>query len=434
MSDDLAPDGHGPLPNCLYTYTARPAPPTPPLTENRKVDVAVVGGGLTGLSTALHLAEQGVDVAVLEAHQPGWGASGRNGGQVNPGLKHDPDQIERDFGPDLGRRMVTFSGNAPNVVFDLIRRYQIECEARQSGTLRAAYAPRAAEEVRRTAEQHLKRNLPVELMEHDAVRAQTGTDRYRCAFLDRRGGALNPLSYVRGLVQAAQNAGAQVYGGTRALGATRRGTVWEIDTGRATLTAERLVIGTNGYTNGFWPQLSRTVVPVYSAILATEPLPRELAREIMPGGSVLYENGAITVYYRLDAQGRLLMGGRSPMREVGMADMKRLQAYTIRLFPDLAGVRWTHCWNGQIAITTDHYPHLHQPDEKVMICLGYNGRGVAMSTAMGGEIARWATGTPVAQLDMPVTALKPIPFHRFWKLGVGVRILHGRARDFLRLS
>ena len=140
-----------PLPPSLYADTARPAPETPPLDGDRSVSVAIVGGGFTGLSAALHLAEQGVDVAVLEAHEPGWGASGRNGGQVNPGLKHDPDQVVADFGPDLGGRMVALSGNAPNVVFDLIQRHQIACEALQSGSLRVAIGDRALREVRRSA-------------------------------------------------------------------------------------------------------------------------------------------------------------------------------------------------------------------------------------------------------------------------------------------
>src|SRR5215203_3440640 len=113
-----------PLPASLYTDTALAAPPTPPIDVDRRVSVAIVGAGFTGLSAALHLAEMGVDVCVLEANEPGWGASGRNGGQVNPGLKHDPDRVEADFGPDLGRRMVTLSGDAPNVVFRLIEQHQ----------------------------------------------------------------------------------------------------------------------------------------------------------------------------------------------------------------------------------------------------------------------------------------------------------------------
>src|SRR5271170_3676531 len=125
-----------PLPRSIYAETARPAPETPKLDGDRSVSVAIVGAGFTGLSAALHLAERGVDVAVLEAHEPGWGASGRNGGQVNPGLKHDPDAVERDFGVELGSRMNALAGGAPAFVFDLIERHAIQCDARRNGTLR----------------------------------------------------------------------------------------------------------------------------------------------------------------------------------------------------------------------------------------------------------------------------------------------------------
>ena len=151
----------------------------------------------------------------------------------------------------------------------------------------------------------------------------------------------------------------------------------------------------------------------------------------MPNRPVLYENGSVTVYYRLDAQNRLLMGGRSPMRAIQMHDLSWLQRYTTRLFPALADVGWTHCWNGNLAMTSDHYPHLHLPADNVAICLGYNGRGVAMSTVMGSELARWATGASAAELNMPVTTLREIPFHAFWKLGANLRIAYGRLRDSL---
>src|SRR5580698_3908297 len=182
------------LPPSLYADTARAAPATPPLQGDRRTAVAIVGGRFTGLSTALHLAENGVDVAVLEANQPGWGASGRNGGQVNPGLKHDPDQVEADFGPDLGRRMVALSGNAPKIVFDLIERHQITCSALRSGTLRSAITAKGAREVRASTEQWVRRGAPVAVLERDGVGQATGTAaRYQAAMLDRRGGQLNPL-------------------------------------------------------------------------------------------------------------------------------------------------------------------------------------------------------------------------------------------------
>src|ERR1700756_5714254 len=140
-----------PLPPSLYADTAVEATPTPPLTADTSVPVAIVGGGFTGLSTALHLAEQGVRATVLEAQEPGWGASGNNGGHTNPGLKHDPDKIEADFGLELGRRMIAFAYGTTNFTLDLIRRHQIPCEARQNGTLRAAYNEAAAAGIGATA-------------------------------------------------------------------------------------------------------------------------------------------------------------------------------------------------------------------------------------------------------------------------------------------
>jgi glycine/D-amino acid oxidase-like deaminating enzyme len=423
-----------PLPHSLYAETARPAIATPPLDGSRRVSVAVIGGGFTGLSAALHLAQAGTEVTLIEAHEPGWGASGRNGGQVNPGLKHDPDEVERDFGPDLGARMNRLSGDAPNLVFDLIRSHQIQCEARQGGTLRAAFADKQAEMLRATVRQWMRRDAPVELLERAAIRDATATDRYVSAMLDRRGGTLNPLGYSRGLAEAAQRAGARIHGNTPATRIERRASRWVVETPEGALDAEHLVIATNAYTDDLWPGLRRSVVPVFSGIVATEQMPRRLAARLLAEGASLYEVGQITVYYRIDVEGRMLMGGRSPMRDINTVDpLRYLVRYTERLWPDLKGMRWTHGWSGQLAVTTDHYPHLHEPADNVLICLGYNGRGVAMATAMGREIARRVLGTQVTDLDMPVTALRTIPLHTLWRSAAAARIVYGRFRDALGL-
>lgn len=428
------PPARKPLPPSLYAETARAAVATPPLEGDARVSVAVVGGGFTGLSAALHLAEGGASVALLEAHEPGWGASGRNGGQVNPGLKHDPDQIEADFGPDLGARMVALSGNAPNVVFDLIRRHQITCEARQSGTLRAAFAARSATAVRRTAEQCIQRGMPVSVLDDDAIGAASGTRRYLTAMLDRRGGKVNPLGYARGLAQAAIQAGAAVHGGTPVLRIARDGPAWTLATPAGTLRAEHVLLATNGYTDGIWPGLERSLIPLFSAIAATEPLPPAASAAIMPSGSVLYEAETVTVYYRQDDAGRLLMGGRSPSRDIaGPGALDYLIRYARRLWPQIEGVRWTHGWSGQLAITPDHYPHIHEPAPGVTVCLGYNGRGVAMATAMGAQLARRILGGAEAPFDMPVTTIRTIPFHGLWRSAVAARVAYARIQAMLGL-
>ncbi len=422
-----------PLPKSLYAATARPPIAAPPLEGERTASVVIVGGGFTGLSAALHLAQGGVDVVVLEAHEPGWGASGRNGGQVNPGLKHDPVGILRDFGPEMGERMIRLSGGAPQGVFDLVREHQIQCEAHQGGTIRAAYHEAGFADIRGGAEQQLRYGAPMELLDAEGMRRMTGSSRYVGGAIDRRGGNVNPLGYARGLADAAQRAGAAIHGGSPATKVAREGTGWRVTTPSGSVLTEHLVLCTNGYTDNLWPGLRRSVVPVFSAIAATEPLPEEMAREIMPTRSVLYEIASITVYYRLDAWNRMLMGGRSVLRETSDPEeysYRRLVRYTETLWPQLKGVKWEYFWNGQLAATPDHYPHLHEPAPGVIAALGYNGRGVAMATAMGRQIARRIL-TPAAALDMPVTDLKPIAFHGLWRSAVAARVTYGRIRDML---
>jgi len=420
------------MPN-LYADTAALAVATPPLDGTVRTDVIVVGAGFTGLSTALHLAERGVKVLVLEAETPGWGASGRNGGQVNPGLKHDPDRVEADFGADLGSRMNALAGAAPQLVFDLVARHGIACDARRNGTLRAAAHGRHAGLIRTTVEQLSRRGAPVEFWEGTVLAEATGTDRYVGAMFDRRGGDVNPLRYAQGLAQAAARHGASVCGHSRALKIEAAGTKWRVITRGGQAEAPQVVLATNGYTDDLWPGLKRTVVPVFGAIAATAPLPSALALKILPARSVLYESGAITVYYRLDAAERLIIGGRGPMREIeSPAAIPHILRYARRLWPGLSEVAWTHAWGGRLAMTRDAYPHLHQPARGVWASLGYNGRGVAMATTMGKVLAARIVD-PAAEIYMPISGLGQIPLHSLWPLAVRAAIARGRVSDALGL-
>ena len=200
------------------------------------------------------------------------------------------------------------------------------------------------------------------------------------------------------------------------------------------MRADKLVVATNGYTDDLWPKLRRTIVPVYSGIVATEPIPEEIARAVFPARSSLYELGRVTVYYRLDASNRVLMGGRCRQRDVTSPEQMRfLTRYTHRLWPQLRPFKFTHGWNGQLAVTLDHYPHIHEPAEGALICLGYNGRGVAMSTAMGPELARRVMGGKAAEINMPITDPKSIPFQGLWRSAVAAHITYGRIRDYLNV-
>lgn len=402
----------------------------PPLDGDTRADVVMIGAGLTGLSAALHLAEKGVRVVVMEAEQPGWGASGRNGGQVNPGLKPLPSQVEQDFGPEYGPALVETAWNAPNLVFNLIERHGIACGALRGGTLRAATAPAQLAPLRTLTEQCLQRGWPVQWLEPEAMRARSGTGIYCGGMLDARGGQLDPLAYTRGLAGAAVKAGAIIYSGTRVLSFAHQNGAWQVQTAQGSVRSEKLIFATNGYTDTAWNALRRSIVPVYSGIVASTPLPEAHVTRILARHEVLYELGQITTYYRVDAQRRLLMGGRSYSHSLqGASAFPYLIQRALTLWPELKGLSWSHGWNGQLGITLDHYPHWHEPEPGLLACVGYNGRGVAMATVMGQRIAQYVTeqGTPL----FPPTPIKPITGHFGWKTGVAGRILWGRLMDRL---
>ena len=419
-------------PGCLYPETAIPPVPVSPLSADLQVETAVVGGGYTGLSAALHLAERGQRVVLLEAREPGWGAAGRNGGQVNAGLKHEPDEVERTLGPVYGPRLVRLAGGAPDFLFELIARHRIDCETCRAGTLRAAYQPQHAAALRSSVEQWARRGVRLEFWDAAMVAAATGTGRYVAATFDARGGAVNPLSLARGLAAAALHRGAMIHSGTPARQLERDGTGWRVTTPGGVVRADHVVLATDGYSDDLWPGLRTSVVPIYSSIIATAPLPSPRCDAVLPDGRVVYEAGNITVYYRRNAEGRLLMGGRGRQRsDAARAQYEHLVRYARRLWPALATVEWTHWWNGQFALTPDFYPRFHVPAPNLYIGLGYSGRGVAFGAAMGAQLAAAAAGEPLETLALPVTPVPQLRFHRFWRVGVAAGVTYGRILDRL---
>jgi glycine/D-amino acid oxidase-like deaminating enzyme len=409
------------LPPSLWADTAPPAPPTPPLTESRKADVLIVGGGFTGLSAALHLAEAGVQACVLEAHEPGWGASGRNGGQVNPSLKHDPDELVRIHGPERAARLIDAVSASADLVFDLIARHDIDCQPVRNGWLQVAYAQKDVAGLHARAGQWAKRGVSTQQLDHAAVSARLGTKAFAGGWLDGRAGSIQPLAYTRGLVRAAQAAGAAVHGGTEVTALERRGTHWHASTSTgASVTAEQVLIATNGYTGALWPKLSSTVLAANSFIVATEPLKGAAADAILPGGETASTSQRLLLYFRKDAQGRLLMGGRGHFADpAGPADFAHLERSLELLFPQLGPLRYEYRWAGRIAVTRDFMPHVHTPAPGVTVALGYNGRGIALATSMGKHVAARLVDAG-ADFPYPVTPIQPIPLHglqRFYVAG-----------------
>jgi glycine/D-amino acid oxidase-like deaminating enzyme len=428
---DVAHERQPPLPRSPWTERAPAAPETPPLEGEAEADVAIVGGGFTGLSTALHLAGRGVSVALLEAMEPGYGASGRNGGQVIAGLKLTPDELRARFGAERGEAIAAFAGAAPDVIFELIERHRIECDAVRGGWLQGIHARAALPAAEDRLRQAEARGWPVELLDAKATARLTGSEGYAAGLLDRRGGTLNPLAYARGLARAALGAGARLHARTPALSLERRGGRWRITTPAGAVTAERVLLATNAYSGDLWPGLRRSVIPAFSYQVATAPMGGNLRRRIMPGGLGLSDTRRVLSYCRQDPDGRLLVGGRGRFRESqDRADYAPVIARLKRLFPEAGELAIDHFWGGKVALTLDHTPHIAEPAPGLAVAAGFNGRGVALTSAVGRAMADHLTGTPLGELPLPVRPMRPIPFHGLRIPAMAGAIWLKRAQDW----
>ena len=425
--------GEGVTPRSLWAATAEePAPATPPLDDEAKADVAIIGGGFTGLSAALHLAEAGTDTLVLEAEEPGFGASGRNGGQVIPGLKHDPDALIAMFGPEQGGRINEIAGGAAGFVFDLIQRHGIGCAPVRNGWIQGVHAASKLDLARRRVEQWSRCGAPVRFLDRGEIAELTGTEAYCGGWLDGRGGMIQPLSYARGLARAAIAAGARLHGRSPAVRLTREGPHWRIETPDGAVAADRVLICTNGYTDDLWPHLKRSIVPVNSFQVASRPLSDNLCATVLPGGQPVSDTRRLLLYFRLDPAGRLMMGGRgSPRGETRAERYRRLCRAARRLFPQLDEIDWEFFWSGKVALTADHLPHIHEPAPGVTAALGYSGRGVAMASRMGRLLSDHVLGAPPEALGLPITRIEPLPFWSLRQPALAALIGWYQLRDWL---
>jgi glycine/D-amino acid oxidase-like deaminating enzyme len=416
----------------LWSVTAPAGPACAALNTAWRAQAAVIGAGYTGLSAALHLALAGREVVVLEAADIGAGASGSNGGQVIPGVKHDPDTLEQMLGAEAGARAVATVAAGPDLVFELIARHGLRCDAVRTGWIQLAASEPALAPLAARVEQWRRRGAAVELLSRAEVLQLTGSGRYCGGLLDRRGGTVQPLSYVRGLAAALGRSGGRIFTGSPALKLTRSAGAWSIETPGGSLSAPLVILATNAYTGAVTDDLRRSVVAVPSFQVATAPIPATLRGAILPGGQAASDTRRLLRYFRLDASARLVMGSRGTFAAVPGARAVRHHYRAVHeIYPKLEGLAFEYHWGGLVAMTRDHLPHLHELAPGLLAGLGYNGRGVAMATMMGRLLALRALGTPAAELGFPVTPLRPIPFHALSGIGARATIQYLRLADAL---
>lgn len=354
------------------------------------VDVAIIGGGYTGLSAARTLAKQGAKVAVLEAHTVGWGASSRNGGMVLTGLKLDMRTVQRRYGSELAKRLFHYSLDSINTVEQIVKEENIDCGFARYGHLLTANKPKHFEALRNEVEFMEKEfNYHVQLLPKEQQHTEIGSDLYYGALLDECSGGLNPAQYVSGLAKAAQEAGAMLHARARVQTIERRANGFVLQTERGSVVAHSVLVATSGYTSRVTKRLQKKIIPIGSFIIATEKLPAELAQELIPRQRLIFDYKHYLNYFRL-WDNRLIFGGRAAFFPETSRTIERsaeiLRREMVQVYPQLKNVNVDYVWGGTLDFAFDMMTHVGEVDG-VYYSLGYAGHGVAMATHLGKTVA-----------------------------------------------
>ncbi|MFJ4115137.1 NAD(P)/FAD-dependent oxidoreductase [Pseudomonas psychrophila] len=394
---------------CLWEHVTPEQTLPTVLTNTIKVDVCVIGGGITGLSAALNLLEKGKSVAVLEAHLVGHGGSGRNVGLVNAGTWIKPDDVEAILGTKVGGRLNKVLGEAPAQVFATIKRLGIDCQARNDGTLHMAHNASGAADLQARHDQWKRRGADVELLTGSKCQEYCGTDQISAALLDRRAGTINPMGYTTGLAEAVRQLGGRLFQNSSVTHLEKEGTAWLVKTAGGAVVADKVVISTGAYTEGDWSELQKNYFRGYYYQVASKPLVGDEAGNVLKHGQGSWDTRLVLSSIRRDAEGRLLLGsmGRTDNKPAwfikGWAD--RIQTH---YFPKLGKVEWEMHWTGCIDFTPDHLMRLFEPAPGVVAVTGYNGRGNTTGTVVGKALAEYLINDQPDELPIPFSAMKPI--------------------------
>ncbi len=416
------------LHNSIWEHLTPQRQAAPALRQAHDTDVAVIGGGLTGLSAAYHLAKSGRKVALLEGETIGWGGSGRNNGQVIPTLAAmEPAAMQARYG-DHAEPFIHLVRDSAGELFDFIKAQDLDCDAEQNGWFQPAHssAHLKLSEARVNAWQ--KHGAPAELLDKPAGDALLGSSHWHGGMLNPSGGHINPLKLSHELARLCLEAGVQIFEHSPATFITRKGDGWQVTAPEGTLNADAVLLATNAYTSqNVEPRIERSVVPLTAYQLATAPLTEAQRAEIIPARQAISDTRGDLWYFRYTSDHRLVTGAALLMQ---IGAKPRLQALLKQrletAFPMLTPLSFTHVWNGFVGITADFTPRFHELGPNYFAFTGYNGRGLALTLPIGRAFANKINGQPCA---LPFEPPREIPLHGLVKRVARSRLILTRLQD-----
>ena len=422
------------LDDTLWRTITPPLPQLPPLAGAVTADVAVVGGGILGLSLALHLAEEGSSVVLLEAGEIGFGASGRNTGFVVPSFVGGigPGDVARRLGPDRAERLSRFVGGSAEVLYALVRRHAIDCAPEQTGWLQPAHTDETLRLVEERVRQWSTLGQPVALLDRSEAQRLTGSPIYRGGLIDRSGGQINPLAYVRGLARAAVAAGARIHPRSPAISYERSEGNWQIRSANGVVRAAKAVFATNALVGDLAPDVARTIIPVRPYQVATQPLDDATRQRILPNRQPVADLHRHTFAYRWSPDNRLVTGGLAIVAtaRAGPRIANGFLARLNRYLPDLPPLEPAFVWNGVIATTPSFLPEVWEIAPGLYAPIACNGRGVAIATAMGRALAGFLLREEGAALPVALGRPSPRAAHRLLSYGPSLWLGWNQLRDW----
>jgi glycine/D-amino acid oxidase-like deaminating enzyme len=420
-------------PDTLWRSTAGASPVVDCAALPARVDLTVVGGGITGLSAAIRAAEHGASVLLLEQGRIGWGASGRNGGSVVVGLKGGPGKTIAEFGQERGEALVRFTEEGPARLYAQIARHGIACDLHHAGHVTGFHTPKARDRSMAFAADWEARGAPVSILDTQAAAQMIGSDLYCGALYDKRCANLHPLKLVFGLARAALGAGVQIRERTAVMQLVHRDGATLVETQDGSVRSDKVLLALNAYCDSRFPKLANSFLNPTTCIVATDQLPDEILRSVLPGGQAAADSRRVLNYFRRTPDGRVMLGGRGPMRAPrGSRPYRAMEHALSKVFPQLRDARIEYRWFGRLSIPMDFQPHMQEVQPGVLALNGYAGKGVALGAQLG---AYGADRLCAASRDWPDDLLDPmsdVPIAAFRRLYVGLGSAAFRMIDLIR--